>query len=260
MSSRAPIFLLSAAAVAVALVAVAWPGGQASGATPGAVHGTAELIECKRSKQTSGRRVVFRGEMTQIAGATRMALRVRLYEKVGSDPWRRVWAPGVNLLREADPGVKRFAYRQRVLGLKKGASYRAEIVFRWYAADGAEVRREAERSPSCRQPGKLPNLVAARVIDVADGPTPGTRHYAVRVGNIGSVTAQRIDLGLFVDGAEVDSRRIGRLGAGQRREVGFIGPACRQDVVVRVDPKDLIPEITEQDNAVTVPCDELVPR
>ena len=258
MSSR--VSTTCAAATAV-LLAFAWTGeGGPAAAPPTAVHGSAEVVECKRGKQASDRRAVFRGEMTQITGATRMMMRIHLHEKVGSSPWRGAHAHGINLPREARPGVTRFAYRQRVLGLKKGSAYRVQIVFRWYSADGAEVAREEERSPVCRQPGKLANLKIRDAVNVAAGPTPDTSRYIVRIGNTGSVTAGSFDLVLAVDGAEVDTRRIGRLAAGQRREIGFVGPACRSSVVARIDPGDRVPEITESDNVVGTPCAELVPR
>jgi len=257
MTSRVSIVL--AAAVA-ALASLAWPSEDDFAAAPTATHASAELIECTRGKRESARRAVFRGEMIQIEAGLRMTMRIHLREKVGSNRWRAAWAPGINLPREARPGITRFAYRQRVLALKKGTSYRVEIVFRWYAADGTEVRREVERSPICRQPGKLPNLRIRNAVDVAAGPTADTRRYIVRVGNTGSVVAQRVDLSLLVDGAEVDTRRIGRLEASQRREVGFVGPGCSGSVVARIDPEDLIPEIAERDNAIETPCAELVPR
>jgi CARDB protein len=255
MSRHAPSVVTVLAILALALVAVP-DGGHAATA---AANGSADLVECKRGKQAKDRLAVFRGEMTQIEGATRMLMRFNLYEKVGLGSWVGVRAPGVNLPREARPGVTRFAYRQRVLGLKKGAAYRVGIVFRWYDADGKEVKHEIADSPVCRQPGKLPNPRIRDSIKVGDGPTPETPRYAVRVHNTGAVTVNNVLLRLTVDGAEVDTRKIGRLKPGQRRTVGFVGPVCRGEVVARIDPDNLIPEISERDNVVRTPCTELEP-
>lgn len=260
MSSRISIVFATATA---AVATFAWAGEGGSLAAPiapsPATHSSAQLVECKRGKQATVRRAIFRGEMTQVAGATRMTMRFSLHRRVGSEQWRGVAVPGIDQPHEARPGVTRFAYRQRVLNLDKGMSYRAAIDFRWYAADGAEVRREIVRSPVCRQPGKLPNPKIRDTIKVADGPTPETRRYVVRIGNTGRVTVANVMLRLSVDGAEVDTRRIGRLAAGQRRSVGFVGPVCRTAVEARLDPDDLIPEIFERDNLMRDPCDRLEP-
>ena len=251
--------IVPVAAIATLAVLV-WPGGGDAIAAPTAAHGAAELIECKRGKQASDRRAVFRGEMTQIEDGLRMQMRFHLSEKVGSSPWVGPRAPGIAVPREARPGIKDFAYRQRILALKKGSSYRVDITFRWLTADGKEVKREVERSPVCRMPGKLSNPKIRDAVNVKDGPTPDTRRYIVRVGNTGTITTQNIFLKLSVDGAEVDTRRIIRLTAGQRREIAFVGPVCRGSVVAQLDPEDLIPEISEQDNVVKTPCSQLVPR
>lgn len=257
MSSRISI---SCAAATAVLVAFAWTGaGEPAAAPAPATNGSAELIECTRGKQAGDRGAVFRGEMTQVPGAAHMLMRFHLSEKVGTEPWRGIWAPGINLPRQARPGVTRFAYRQRVLNLNRGAAYRVAIVFRWYTADGKEVAHEMADSPVCRQPGKLPNPKIRDTVKVADGPTPETRRYVVRVGNTGSVVARGVVLRLSVDGAEVDTRRIGRLVPGQRRSVGFVGPVCRGAVVARLDPDDAIAEIAERDNVVTTPCAQLEP-
>lgn len=256
MGKRLPTSL----ATVSALVVLAWPGVSEPVAAPTAANARAELFECKRGKQSDDRRAVFRGEMNQIAGANAMLMRFHLHAKVGSEAWRGVRAPGVEQPRQARPGVLRFAYRQSVLNLRKGASYRASVDFRWYAANGTLVKREVHDSPVCRQPGKLSNPKIRDSIHVADGPTPDTRRYVVRVGNTGSIATQNIFLKLSVDGAEVDTRRILRLAPGQRREIGFVGPVCRGSVVARLDPDDLIPEIWERDNVMKTPCAELAPR
>lgn len=250
----------SFAAVVLAVLALALidaPGEGHGAAT--AANGSAELVECKRGKHATDRLAVFRGEMTQVEGATRMLMRFALYEKVGSGKWLGIAAPGIDRPREARPGIRRFAYRQRVLNLRKGAAYRVGIVFRWYDADGKQVRWEQAESPVCRQPGKLPNPRIRDSIKAGDGPTPETVRYAVRIHNSGSVAVKDVQLRLTVDGAEVDTRRIGRLKPGQRRSIGFVGPACRGAVVARLDPDDLIPEISERDNVMRTPCAGLEP-
>jgi hypothetical protein len=254
--SRHASFAVAALAILVLALVVVPDGGRAATV---AANGSAELVECQRGKQAKDRLAVFRGEMAQVDGATRMLMRFSLYEKVGIGSWLGIPAPGINRPREARPGITRFAYRQRVLNLKKGAAYRVGIVFRWYDADGKEVKHEIADSPVCRQPGKLPNPRIRDSVKVGDGPTPETPRYAVRVHNTGTVTVNNVLLRLTVDGAEVDTRKIGRLKPGQRRSIRFVGPVCRDEVVARLDPDNLIPEISERDNVMRTPCSELEP-
>lgn len=256
MTSRAPIAAVATTAVlALALLAALGDSGRA--APPKADHGSAELIECTHGKQAKARRATFRGEMTQLSDSDtpwRMQMRFGLSERVGRGVWVGLNAPGIGVWREARPGIVRFAYRQRVVALQKGTSYRALVEFRWLSADGKVFRRESERSPVCRQPGKLPNLKVRDAIGIQPGPTESTRRYAVKVGNTGTVTAQRVELMLLVDGAEVDTRTIGRLNSGDRRTVTFVGPVCASRVEARIDPHAAIREMTERDNAISTVC------
>lgn len=255
MSRR--VSIVAATVAVLALVLLAMPNDDGRAAPPKADHGRAELIECTHGKQPADRRATFRGEMTQLADSvvpSRMQMRFGLSERVGRGVWVGLNAPGIGVWREARQGIKRFAFRQRVIALQKGTSYRATVEFRWLSDDGQVVRRESERSPVCRQPGKLPNLKIRDSVTVKPGPTPSTRRYAVKVGNTGTVTAQRVELTLLVDGAEVDTRAIGRLGGGDRRTVTFVGPVCASRVEARIDPHGAIREITERDNAVSTPC------
>lgn len=255
MSSRSSIVVAAAAFLVLALLAV--PDRDSRAASPKADHGSAELIECTHGKQATDRRATFRGEMVQLAGAGgpwRMQMRFSLAERVGRGDWAGLSAPGIGVWREARPGIKRFAYRQRVIALQKGTSYRAQVEFRWLSSDGKVFRRESERSPVCRQPGKLPNVKVRGPIGVKPGPTASTRRYVVKVSNTSTVTAQRVQLTLLVDGAEVDTRLIGRLDGGARRSVTFVGPVCAGRIEARIDPRGSIREVTERDNAVSTPC------
>ena len=256
MSSRSPIAVATTVA-ALALVLLVAPDDSGRAAPPKADHGSAELIECRQGKQAKDRRATFRGEMTQLGGphtTWRMQMRFTLSEKVGRGAWASLDTPGIGVWREARPGIVRFAYRQRVVALQKGTSYRALIEFRWLTTDGKRVLRESERSPVCRAPGKLPNLAVKGSIDIQPGPTESTRRYAVKVGNTSIVTARRVELMLLVDGAEVDTRTIGRLNGGDRRTVTFVGPACASRVEARIDPHAAIRETTERDNALSTVC------
>lgn len=250
MSSRVPIAATALAVLALALIDA--PNGTVRAAQTAATSAV-DLVECTHGKQATDRQAVFRGEMHAIADVPRMQMRFALVEKVGHGGWLGVDAPGIGVWREARPGIKRFAYRQRVVALQKGTSYRATVAFRWLSQGGKAIRRERERSPVCRQPGKLPNL-KIRAIRVDAGPTADTRTYVVAAGNGGGVTATHVDVRLLVDGVEVDTRTLGRLAGGSDRNVRFVGPACRSQVEALIDPDRTIRELSERDNSAQIAC------
>jgi hypothetical protein len=256
MSSRATI----AATAVVALVALALvdaPDGSGRAAQM-AAHGSVDLVECTRGKQAKDRQAIFRGEMKQIDDDLRMQMRFSLDEKVGTSVWVGVKAPGIHVWREARSGIKTFAYRQRVVALQKGTSYRASVTFRWLTQDGATVHRESSRSAVCRQPGKLPNLTIRDWVSAKPGPTPKTLDYAVKVGNTGYVTPNYIEVRLLVDGEEIDTRVLGRLEARSRRVVRFVGPRCAGEVKAQIDPNERVRELSEGDNEIRTPCSAIL--
>lgn len=229
------------------------PGG-ASRAAQTSANVSTDLIECTRGKQAKDRQAVFRGEMKQTGDGLRMQMRFELNERVGSSVWTGVKAPGIGVWHEARAGIAKFAYRQRVVALQKGTSYRAVVQFRWLAADGSTVRRESSKSPVCRQPGKLPNLKIRDSVSAKPGPTAETLRYAVKVGNSGNVTANNIEVKLLVDGAEIDTHVLRRLKPGERRTVRFVGPKCSSEVTGQIDPNGRVRELSERDNLIRTPC------
>src|SRR5690606_19372773 len=122
VSSRTPIVVTTLAVLA--LLALDAPSG-ASAAAWTSANASADVVECVRGKQAKDRQAVFRGQMKQTADGLRMQMRFALEEKVGSSRWTGVRAPGIGVWHEARSGVAKFAYRQRVVALQKGTSYRA---------------------------------------------------------------------------------------------------------------------------------------
>jgi hypothetical protein len=251
VSSRR-LILAAALVAAFAPIAVADAGPHSADAA--VAGGSVTMLECSKDKAAADRRAVYRGEMDLIAAATHMQMRFELAEKVGRGAWAGVAAPDLGVWREARPGIARFAYRQRVLGLQRGTAYRMAVDFRWLADGGKVVRQEAKRSPVCRQPGKLPNLRIRDRIVMKQGPTPDTARYLVKIGNTGRFKARRVELTLRVDGAEVNTVRIGRLRSGQRRTIRFVGPVCGTRIEAEIDPHDVVREITEKDNERVTSC------
>jgi hypothetical protein len=251
VSSRTPIAVTTLALLA--LPALDAPSG-ASAAARTSANVSADVVECVRGKQAKNRQAVFRGQMKQTGDGARMQMRFALAEKVGSSRWTGVKAPGIGVWHEARPGVATFAYRQRVVALQKGTSYRAVVHFRWLAPNGSTVRREVSKSPVCRQPGRLPNLKVRDSVSTEPGPTAETLRYAVKVGNTGYATATDVEVRLLVDGAEIDTLVLRRLKPGDRRVVRFVGPICGGEVKALIDPNRRVRELSERDNLIRTPC------
>jgi hypothetical protein len=251
MSSRAQIAVVTSVAALAMVAAVTAPAGGAPAAK--ASDSAVELIECTRGKRAADRSALFRGEMRQIPAGSAMRMRFQLTERIGRGAWRAVKAPGLELWRYARPRVGRFAYRQRIASLQPGTAYRVLVKFQWHDAAGMLIQRQAARSAVCRQGGQLPNVQVA-ALDRQPGPTADTARYVVSVLNSGGASAKRVDVSLLVDGAQVDTRRIGGIRAHRRREIAIVGPACASLVTVALDPGDSLRELEKRDNSRSFAC------
>ena len=245
--------LLTATLATLTVAVVAASAEPGSGSTrPLASVGVAE---CARGPAAENRLAVFRGAMRRLPATDRMSMRFKLQERVGAGKFRTVKAPGLGTWHRSRPSVGRFAYRQRVLALAEGSSYRTIVSFRWYAADGELIRQTRRRSPPCKQPGLLSNLVVTRIGGgrPVEG-VPGTYRYAVNVVNRGQVAAPGFGVSLAVDGGTVDTLAVNALAPGESRRLLFSGPVCGSTVTAVADPEDTVREVSEKDNTLTSPC------
>jgi hypothetical protein len=236
----------AACATLVATVAAA----HAANAPTAATTPAAKVVACDMTG--ADRSATFLGRMDALPRATRMAMRFQLLEKLGrTGAWSKVDVPALRQWRRALPGVRSFAYRQTVAGLRAGGAYRSRVVFRWTGAGGAQVASETRETPVCR--GPLPNLAIAGV-DVHPGPTSDTHNYRVTVDNDGKGDAGAVRVVLSVDRAILDAVKVAQLGAGDSRTITFTGPACHRSLRVRVDPGNAIGEVDERDNTRLFAC------
>lgn len=233
--------------LALALMA-ALPAAPAAARSPAA---TARLVACSTGLTAADRLAVFRGAARRVAGTDRMWIKFKLQERTPGARYRTITAPGLSAWRKSRSGVRRFAVRQRVLALGKGAAYRVAVYFRWYDADGNLLRRARRRSRACRQDGELPNLRVARV---GGRPMNGTFRYAVDVVNRGRAASAPTKLALSVDGDLVDTPALGPLAPGGTIRLFVNGPACDGSAKARVDPGDMVAEADERDNSRVVAC------
>ena len=212
------------------------------------------LLTCDPWEQGTGGLVVYRAHMRAVPGTARMALRIRLFEKYGDGEFERVSAEGLGIWRKSQPDASVFRYKQRVRGLRQGATYRVVVKYRWLGADGEPFQTARRRSETCTQGGGLPNLRVASVT-THPGEVEDTANYRVTVVNQGTSSAQNVGVLLRVDGEVVDDAEVIEiLAPNEQRTVTFHGPVCRDRMRAVVDPKDLIAESREQDNVLGPSC------
>jgi hypothetical protein len=149
-------FMLAAAAqVPAALANASQPAqGGAEGSRPIA---SASLEQCVTAVAQAERSATFAGEMSAIAGSTRMEMRIDVLERMpAEETFHTVSAPGLGVWRTAAPGVRVYKYLKQVTNLSSPAFYRAAVRFRWFNAKGRLIRSLELRTPRCEQPQALP--------------------------------------------------------------------------------------------------------
>ncbi|HEY2180908.1 MAG TPA: hypothetical protein VGH09_04465 [Solirubrobacteraceae bacterium] len=117
----------------------------------------ASLEQCVTSVVQTERSATFMGEMTAIAGTSKMSMRIDVQERTaGQSEYHVLNAPGLGVWRAADPKVKLYKYLKQVTNLSPDASYRALVRFRWIGAKGRVIRRAERLTPRCLQPATPP--------------------------------------------------------------------------------------------------------
>jgi hypothetical protein len=211
------------------------------------------MLECQPADGESEGAVVYRARMHAAPDSARMALRIRLFAKYGDGEYERVEGEDLGVWHRSRAGVTAFRWSHAVDGLHDGATYRAVVHYRWLDSDGDVIHTTRRRSETCVQGGGLPNLRVKKV-DVRPGEVAGTAIYKVKVVNRGVVAAQNVAVLLRVDGEIVDEKVLEVLPASETKSLRFNGPRCHDNMRVVVDPKDLISESREQDNARDPRC------
>jgi hypothetical protein len=119
---------------------------------------SASLLQCLTASEQAERSATFSGEMTAIAGATRMSVRIELLEWTpGQTGYRVVAAPGLGVWRASDPGVGVYKYVKQVTNLTAPADYRGLVSFRWQGAHGHTIKHDERRTHRCSQPAPAAN-------------------------------------------------------------------------------------------------------
>ncbi|HEY3959818.1 MAG TPA: hypothetical protein VGL68_04820 [Solirubrobacteraceae bacterium] len=134
---------------------IAGDGGQTGQlGTGGNVPSASALLEqCATTGEQGERAATFSGEMTAMAGAARMGMRIDLQERLsGEIGFHLVTAPGLGVWRASSPGVMIYKYVKQVTDLSFPAVYRAVVRFHWLNVKGRVMRRTALLTPVCAQP------------------------------------------------------------------------------------------------------------
>jgi hypothetical protein len=117
---------------------------------------SASLEQCMTASEPAERSATFAGEMTMIAGASRMAMRIELLERMPDETgYHAVAAPGLGVWRASDPGVGVYKYVKQVTNLAAPADYRGLVSFRWQGAHGRTIKRDERRTRRCSLPAPV---------------------------------------------------------------------------------------------------------
>jgi hypothetical protein len=138
--------------MAFAPQALAAPGADGSSGAAAKPPVSATLEGCVQAPEQAERSATFAGEMSMIAGAAKMEMRIDVLERApAEEAFHVVDAPGLGVWRWAAPGVKSYRYLKEVTNLAAPASYRAAVRFRWVNAKGKLVKAYELRTPRCIQ-------------------------------------------------------------------------------------------------------------
>lgn len=241
---RIATVLAALAVFPAASLAARAPGTPATGAS------VARLLTC--DVVSTDRSATFLARVDAVPGASKMAIRFQLFEKLGrADTWDKLDVPTLRQWHTSQAGVQRFAWKQTVDNLRVGGAYRAHVVYRWLSPAGAVIATGQRDTPTCR--GPLPNLTVGD-LTVKPGPTADTRTYWVGIRNTGKVPAGHVDVQMNVDKAMLDTVTIDQLAPGEQRFATFTGPVCRHGISVKADPGNSIGESYENDNSELFAC------
>jgi hypothetical protein len=143
-------------ACSLALLGAAQAGAQTGlPSQPGGAPGgsAATLEQCVTAVAQAERSATFSGEMTAIAGAVRMSMRIDLEERSpGEALYHPVSGSGLGVWRASDPKVKVYKYLKQVTNLSSPASYRALVRFHWLGTKGHVLKRAERLTARCLQP------------------------------------------------------------------------------------------------------------
>jgi hypothetical protein len=220
-------------------------------ATAGGTGIVAKVVSCDLTA-TTVRAAAFYGRMDTIPGASKLALRFMLLERLGSDDtWNKLDLPALRQWHTSQAGVKRYGWKQTVDNLHVGGAYKARIQYRWLSPTGVVLDSQTKDTQVCK--GPLPNIAVGE-LSSKPGPTADTRIYRGEVQNTGKSDVDQVDVSMSVDGAVLDTVTLDNLAAGDVRTVSFNGPACRREVRMTADPANSIGERFEDDNSQVFSC------
>jgi hypothetical protein len=121
--------------------------------TDAAGAAAATVEQCVTTGEQADRSATFSAEMTAVAGAARMAMRIEVQERLpGEELFRTVAAPGLGVWRGSAPGVKIYQYVKQVTNLSFPADYRALVRFHWLNDKGYVIKRAERVAATCAQP------------------------------------------------------------------------------------------------------------
>jgi hypothetical protein len=272
---------MTAALTATALIALSAAAFAAPGDHPPANRGAAGdpkasvgIGQCTSAAMYADRRLEFRGSMSSIGAGGTMQMRFTLYRRYNESHSKRMRVvrptDGGSLgqwLGSTDPTATTYIHNLSVTPVETYATYRAKVQFRWLNASGTMVARTKRTSRLCKQKTGLPNL---EVSGVQRYPNTGTVYpqmpaaYAVTIRNTGRSSAA-LQSGFMLAGQAGGDLVDGTIETTPLNPFDTIparssivrtlyGPECHGGLAVRVDPRKMVRETSDRDNAYNGPC------
>lgn len=126
--------------------------GSAPGGAQNAPGYSATLEQCVTSAIQAERSATFTGRMVATGDTRRMGMRIEVQQRLRKSPaFHIVVAPGLEVWRNSEPGVKIYKYMKQITNLVAPAVYRAVVRFRWVDARGRVIKRAELRTARCDQ-------------------------------------------------------------------------------------------------------------
>jgi hypothetical protein len=259
---------LCVAALAAVVVAAAVVPGRAAAVLPasGAPAPRASLVgfACRRALDPAQRSVSVQAVMRPLPRTRGFAVRFSLLRRVGfSQPAAVVRAGDLGVwITPRDPGLGSrpgdvWRLEKTVVNLQAPATYAFRVAFRWTGAGDRVVGRAVETTRVCRQRELRPDLL---VRALAVSPVIGDpRHddYEALIANRGVTGAGPFEV-LFApgDSSSPSTDMISFLGAGQSRQLQFLGPVCDPAAppTVTADAAAQVDDLDRANNAATAVC------
>jgi hypothetical protein len=215
---------------------------------------------CHKALDPTERSVFVRAVMRPVTGTQRMQMRFELVSRssvtgvqslpgYGLDTWRSPPDPTLGQ-RPGDRWIVPFS----VANLPAPARYHYQVSFRWIGPRGHVIATHMRSSTGCFQPELRADLLVSSIAVQPIAGKPDKDQYVAAIENRGRTAAGLFAVTFAPGGGTVTmTKTVQRLGAGETRDVTFVGPACSSSTAptIVVDPNETVDEYDYANNSLT---------